>query len=343
MRPTGISATRAACSFVACSHCPHSAAPFLAALFLISPLGTATSVGADERAPDVETFYQRVDIQRRPRFAVQGVNVAQQIHYRILSTFEVHAADEKGNRKAVQTITDATLVEADPLSRLVFTESLAEMPGRKLTYTINRFAEVVSMQGHRNNTKVVNVGQPQSKGMLVSNVIDEDGWRELAQLTLFQPPQTGRSQRSFVRKTTHDWGSLGSWYGKTNFTGKADGRNRKRFRYQHQLEYIPPQENADQENGNKANDDLPFSIDSAEFRAYEAWGEIRYDSKHQRVTSVREVFHARGTVATSVLGIPSTIDVDEKQIFTISVTGQRLLKFDSASGREPNSAATNEN
>lgn len=283
----------------------------------------AASSMADQPDGPAETFYQRVDIQRSPQFAVQGVNVNQQIHYRILSSFQVYPPDERGRRKAVQTITDATLVEADPLSHAVFTQSLSEMQGRTFTFQVGKFSEVVSMEGHQDNTKSIEVKKPKSKGMLVSSVIDEDGWKELAQLTLFQPPQTGQTGRSFTRKTTHDWGALGSWYGKTNFTPSAESRNKQKFSYQHHLEYIPPNKEA-----GKMQDALPFEIESAKFRAYEAWGEIQYDTKHRRVTNVREVFHARGVIATSMLGIPSTVKVNEKQVFTIAVTGQRLLKVD---------------
>ncbi len=246
-----------------------------------------TPSAASEPDSPVESFYQQVDIERNPRFVVQGMNVNQMIHYQILSSFDVYRPDEKGNRKAVQVVSNATLVEADPLSQAVFAQSLAEMRGRRFTYAVDKFSEVVKMEGHQDNTKVVDVQQPKSKGMLVSSVIDEDGWRELAQLTLFQPPETGRSGRSFVRKTTHDWGSLGRWYGKTNFVGRAYGRDMKRFSYKHQLEYIAPDKDAA-----KANDPLPFQIDSATFRAYEAWGEIHYNEKDKRVNSVREVFHA---------------------------------------------------
>ncbi len=281
------------------------------------------SLAADQADAPVETFYQRVDIQRYPRFAVGNMNVRQEIHYQIDSSFDLLAADDQGNREAVQTILETTLVKADPLSRAVFTQSLAELTGRKYVFQLNQFSEVVSMAGHRDNTKAVNVQQPQAKGVLVSSVIDEDGWKELAQLTLFQPPQDARRSRSFVRQTRHDWGSLGSWYGKTNFAGRKFGRDAKRFNYQHQLEYIAPNNAAAQGNNN-----LPFQIDHARFRTQEARGEIHYDEKQQRVTSVREVFHAIGTVGTTMLGVPSTVHVEEKQLFTITVTGQRTLKVD---------------
>jgi hypothetical protein len=282
---------------------------------------------ADDTDPPVETFYQRVDIQRYPRFAVGSMNVRQEIHYQIDSSFELFPPDEQGEREAVQTILETTLVKADPLSRAVFTQSLAELTGRKYVYQLNKFSEVVSMTGHRDNTKTVKVQQPDSKGVLVSSVIDEDGWKELAQLTLFQPPPDARRSRSFVRKTTHDWGSLGSWYGKTNFAGRKFGRDARRFSYQHQLEYIAPN------NAAKANNNLPFQIDNARFRTQQARGEIHYHEKQQRVTNVREVFHALGTVGTTMLGVPATVNVEEKQMFTITVTGQRAMKANDDPGR----------
>ncbi len=305
---------------------------FYATLLLL--LSIVPSSAEEPDAP-VETFYQQVDIQRNPRFVVQGVNVNQMIHYQIFSSFDVYPPDQKGNRKAIQTIYDTKLVEADQLSQAVFQQSLAEMRGRKFTYQVDKFAELIKMEGHKDNTKVVDVQQPPSKGMLVSSVIDEDGWKELAQLTLFQPPDTGRPARSFVRKTTHDWGSLGSWYGATSFVGRSYGRSMKRFSYKHQLEYIAPDKDAA-----KANDPLPFQIDSAVFRLYEASGEIHYNEKDKRVESVREVFHARGSVSTTMLGVPTVVDVDEKQIFTIHVTGQRLLRI--KTGREQSSSTSDE-
>lgn len=294
-------------------------------LFVV--LAAAAALRADQPQQAVETFYQQVEIERQPRFSIQGVNVTQQIHYRIQSSFQVHPADKRGNRTAVQTISDAVLVAADPLSRAVFEQSLAAMPGQVFTYKLNKSWEVVSMEGHRENTTAVEVPQPDSsRGLLVSTVIDRDGWKELAQLTLFRPPQTGRPRRPFVRRTTHDWGSLGSWYGSTNFiAGKRVGE-RQRFSYQHNLEYIPPDGRDPKVTGGTGG--LPLEIQNAKFRLYDAKGEIEFDRKHGRVRSVREVFHAGGTVSTSVLGIPSIVELDETQTFKITVTGQRLLKVD---------------
>lgn len=283
---------------------------------------TASVLNAQDGQSPVETFYQNVDIQRSPSFSTGLMNVKQQIHYQLQSLFEVYPEDERGNRKVTQVVSDTRLLKADPLSQAVFTQSLADMKGQKFTYTINKFSEVVSMEGHEDKTKLVDVQQPKSKGVLVSSVIDEDGWKELAQLTLFQPPPDRRRARSFVRKTTHDWGNLGRWYGNTDFRQTGSRGSRKQYGYQHKLEYIPPDKDA------AAAGDLPFDVQKADFHAYQAQGTIQFNEKQNRVEMVREVFHARGNVATEMLGIASEVTVEEKQLFTITVTGQQTIKVD---------------
>jgi len=273
----------------------------------------------------VATFYQQIDIQRNPRFFLEGMQVDQQIHYQIVSAFELFAPDDQGDFKATQTINDAILVQADPLSQMVFTESLAKMKGRSINYKVNQFGEVISMEGHLDNTNAVAVNQPKSQGMLVSTVIDADGWKELAQLTLFHPPQAVPSKKPFVRQTSHDWGSLGSWYGQTHFSGHKVDKTRQRFTYRHQLEYFPPNKKGPNISA------LPFSIENAKFHLNNGTGDIQYDSKQQHVTAVRELFHAKGSVTTSILGAESNIEIEEQQIFTIEVAGfQKLTTSDSA-------------
>jgi hypothetical protein len=280
--------------------------------------GAATSAAQESEA---ETFYQRVEILRTPKFSLQGVLIQQQIRYRILSTFELHAPNERGNRRVVQTISETELLEADPLSRAAFASSLENLRGTSFTYEIDRFRKVVSMQGHQNNQQAIELAQPRSQGFLVSTVLNEDGWKELAQLTLFQPP-TGRSSQRFSRQATHDWGELGSWYGRTDFVQRREGRGRERYNFKHLLEYRPPDPTADGEPGQ-----LPFTVNAAKFRIYEAFGEIMYDANPQQVISVREVFHARGTIAANVLGVPTQVELDERQEFGIEVTRTRTLNI----------------
>jgi hypothetical protein len=292
------------------------------------PLDSKQSI--DSERP-IETFYQQVEILRQPQFSLQGMFIKQQIRYRIASTFELYEPDEKGTQRAVQTISETQLLEADPLSKVAFEQSLLEMRGHSFTYELDKFSRVLSIANTKDNTKTIELKKPKSTGMLMSTVIDEDGWKELAQLTLFQPPD-GRLSRQFSRKTTHDWGALGSWYGRTEFKGRTDRRTGQRFGYQHLLEYIPP----NPEDANKQGQ-LPFTITHANFRTYEAQGEIFYDSKNKRVTSVREVFHAKGSISADMLGAATNVDLEERQNFLIQITRQRTLNIPNKSAPETTS------
>ena len=289
----------------------------VATLLLLGYFHSGQAEEQDASVDIVETFYQEVDVRRSPRFVVQGVSVAQQIHYQIRSSFEVASPDKKGNFKAVQTVENATLLEADALSQAVFTQSLADLIGQKYSYQFDRNHEIIAMTGHESNTEIIEVKAPNSTGTLVSTVIDEDGWKELAQLTLFRPLDQRSPNDPFVRKAEHDWGSLGSWYGKTTFTRTGSQRAVTNYRYQHQLEYTKP-------NG---PGDLPFAIVDAKFQAYEAGGIIVFDAKAKHVHRVQERFQAKGTVETTMLGVAATIAIDEQQEFIINVVGyQRKTK-----------------
>ena len=140
--------------------------------------GIFSAVSSSEVTEEpTETFYQEIDIQRNPQFVVQGLNVVQQIHYQIMSSFQVFAPNDKGNRKAIQTVESTALLKADAISQTVFAKSLAEMKGQKYTYTMDEDGEITSVSGHQGNMKAVEVRQSDSKGMMMSSVIDEDGWK----------------------------------------------------------------------------------------------------------------------------------------------------------------------
>ncbi|MGB7329623.1 MAG: hypothetical protein WBD31_32415, partial [Rubripirellula sp.] len=78
---------------------------------------------------------------------------------------------------------------------------------------------------------------------------------------------------------------------------------------------------------------LPFSIENATFHLYQAHGEILFDTKRKWVTDVHETFHVKGTVATSMMGVDSTVRLEEQQIFAIKLTDRRDVKTLSAEKR----------
>ena len=157
----------------------------------------------------VEAFYQEVDIQCKPQFRIQGLPVEQNTHYRIRSYFRLYEPDAQGVYVATQEIREAELLKADPLSQSIFPAALAKLEGKTMTYTLDSFGAVMKFSGYENDPNPRDIKAPGLQGALITNVIDEDGWQELARLTLFRPPGDERRGTTFQFRTEHDWASVG--------------------------------------------------------------------------------------------------------------------------------------
>ena len=264
-----------------------------------------------------QTLYQEVIVWRRPTFIVSGITISQDLKYRVLSKLRIRKGED-GTRDVKQEIYETELQKADGLSRAMFAESLKKMQGETFSFTVNAKGEIVKFAGpkdNRKNIKVDGVGDIGGQGFLMSSVMDEDGWKELAQLCFLlpeKPIKTMRKGQRWERKFTHDWGSLGSWYGKTIYqhAGVKDGEHR--IDYVHRLTYVPPGKGKKQKKS-------PLQITSAAFKPIQAKGEVYFSAAQGRVVRAREWFHVRGVASITVLGQSTQVQVEEMQYFSIRV------------------------
>jgi hypothetical protein len=135
--------------------------------------------------------------------------------------------------------------------------------------------------------------------------MDEDGWKELAQLTFFVPrPEQG--SKSWKQLMMHNFGPLGSWYGETTFTPQATRKGIEQIGFVHQMEYRPPEKDA--------GGGLPFTIEKALLKPERAGGTIEFDTQANRVSSAQEAFLVRGALSVSLLGQAADVEVEEQQI-----------------------------
>jgi hypothetical protein len=153
------------------------------------------------------------------------------------------------------------------------------------------------------------------QGMFVSSAIDDDGWKEIAALSFFQPDKPPKYLGQWERPMKHDWGGLGSWAGKTayKYQGQADrGMNEDvhRIEYRHAMKYAPPGKDAPA---------LPFAVTDARFQPKEAAGEILFDARAGRVTSATEIFHVQGQLTVTLLGQGTTMGLEERQAFKVRI------------------------
>ena len=324
------------------------------AALLLPALWLSSLVSADEQG----TFFQKVAVSRNPKFLVSGVTMEQLLQYEIVSKLEVRPSQGAGALTVKQTIVSGRLIKADPLSQSSYAEALKKIAGTTLRYELNDSNEVISFRGGKASRTAIAIDKLSieklldNKGFMLTSLIDDDGWKELATLTFFQPtPQ----QRQWKTQFHHDWAPLGSWSGETTF---AVGRKRGKWQlygYQHDMKYRAPGEKkavAKRDEGggkgepgkgepgkgepgkSEVGDEkasatpgiggLPFSLKGADFTPLKSGGQIVYDTAKGRIESAEELFHVRGVVAATVLGQESRIQVEEKQMFKILLNDQNV-------------------
>jgi hypothetical protein len=226
----------------------------------------------------------------------------------MLSEIRVQPADDKGLRRIEQYVRDTKLLKADELSRGMFEQSLKDLIGWQFTFQVNRRGDILEWKGGppagRKTAKVERGGE---LGFMVTSVMDEDGWKEMAQLSFFVPEEQTAGSQTWVRKMTHDFGALGSWEGETHYTPQ-EGTNPLQIDYAHRMTYKPPA---------KGIGGLPFTITEANFKPEIAAGAFHYDKQAGRVIQVQERFLVKGAISTELLGQVAEIEMEEDQLITV--------------------------
>ncbi|MEX2175553.1 MAG: hypothetical protein WD872_14415 [Pirellulaceae bacterium] len=271
------------------------------------------------QTPSTTTLFQEVDIQRAPRFAILGTAIAQDLHYKLLSELTIGAADEAGSFAVDQVVRQTQLLKADELSRSMFEQSLAELKGWQFHYKLNARREIALWKSSPPTGKRAAPVKPLgAEGFLVTSVMDEDGWKELAQLSFIVPDLQSRNA-SWSRSLSHDFEPLGSWYGETRFTPQGVEHGVLRIDFVHEMVYTPPAKGKDK-------GALPFTIKEAKFRPEAAGGTIDYDTRAKRVQRAQEHFHVKGVLTAEVLGQEAGIEVEELQTIGVRLTEQNPWK-----------------
>ncbi|MHB8902812.1 MAG: hypothetical protein ACYC6Y_28975, partial [Thermoguttaceae bacterium] len=155
-------------------------------------------------------------------------------------------------------------------------------------------------------------GQP----LMMASLVDRDGWRELNQLTFFQPGRTLRVGDRWQCPLTHSWGPLGDWKGDAQYRYEGEEDGLDRTSYELKLLHRSPDAGAAAA--------LPFEPAGATFQTEKAGGIIFFDRNRGRVEEARETFHVRGSMAIEVLGQKVPLGIVEQQDFQLRIYENRL-------------------
>lgn len=268
---------------------------------LIEPLKLVWKLKADD------TFFQELVVTQKPTFKIQGIVVASLLQYRIVSRFTVKKVNDDGSRIVEQKIESAKLLLADDLTKSAIAGAVAQLPGTVYTLHLSPKMDVTKLEGKAARPMVAHLAG--GMGMQMTSLIDRDGWKELAQATFFQFDQPLKVKDRWSKSMTHNWGSLGSWSGRINYSYVGKQENLHRVAYGLQLKYQPP----------AAGAVGLMKINNANFQPQQAEGVLLFDAGRGKVVGAEERFRVRGFLNANLLGQNTQIEIDEDQHFQIRI------------------------
>lgn len=261
-----------------------------------------------------QTLYQLVEIRRVPTFSIQGLETKQSLHYQVVSQLTLERSGVPPTIKVAQTIEDTRLVAADDSSRESFGKALEGLKRQQYTYRLNHRGEVIEFTGHMETREAIPLDLASATGFQLTSVIDEDGWKELAELTFVAPPEGQKAGEPWKRQMTHDWGALGRWSGVTTFASQPPRENLSQIMFNREMKYTA---------AGTGSSGLPFQIKDASFELQRASGSIEFDMTARRVQRATEYFDVRGTVTAELAGVGIQIQLTEQQQIEIKLSEQR--------------------
>lgn len=283
----------------------------------VTPLGPPAPKKSVSELPAKDDFFQHLVISRVSRYRILDLDMGQNVQYAFVSRFHVKKKNDDGGMVVEQKVESARLSNADAALQERLNELLQKTKGATFTMTLDGRREVTRFEGGQEAIKVFTDANPLGgQRFLLWSFLDRDGWKELAQLSFFQPPSSVRRGERWDRSMTHSWGPLGNWSGKIYFqsTGKQAGLDR--FDYLLHLVYKPPSKGGG----------LPFEIGKSQFQIETARGAIAYQPSRKRVAAAEERFHVRGLLTLSFLGVESTVQMDEMQLFQLRILDKNPLE-----------------
>jgi hypothetical protein len=270
--------------------------------------------------PDLQPgdeFFQHLVISRVSRYRILDQNMGQNVQYILVSRFRTKKKSDDGSLVVEQKVEGVSLSNADPALQERLNKLLQKTKGATFTMTLNARREVTKFEGGQEAIEVFADGNPLGgQSFLLWSFLDRDGWKELAQLSFFQPPRSLRRGERWDRDMTHSWGLLGSWSGKIHYQSSGKQSGFDRYDYLLDLAYKAPGKGGG----------LPFEIGQSRFQIETGRGVIAYQPSRGRIAAAEERFRVRGLLTVSLLGAESTVQMDEMQLFQLRIVDKNPLE-----------------
>jgi hypothetical protein len=258
-----------------------------------------------------DRFFQELVVGRVSGYHVLDTDLKQDTQYAFVSSFTLGKRAADGSRDVRQRVEAVRLASADPALQARLNTLLQKTRGATFTMTLDPRQGITRFAGDKEALQVFAGTDPLgNQSFLLWSFLDQDGWRELAQLTFFRPERPTPGDGKWSRKVAHSWGPLGSWAGQAEYAAAGRKAGLEYYQYRLDLAYQPP---------GKGGGDLPFAVGKADFRIQGAGGTIGLDPLRRRVAAAEERFHVRGLLAITSLGVTVPLEMEEVQVFQLRV------------------------
>jgi hypothetical protein len=259
-----------------------------------------------------DTFTQEVVVTRLSAYRILGADVGQNVQYAFVSRLTIEKVLEDGGLIVKQKVQEARFSDGDPAMRELLNDALKQTQDSNFEITLDAGGRVTRFKGAKEPISVFGKNNPLAgRSFLVWSFLDEDAWRELAQVTFFHPDGPLRAGEKWTRSFHHSWGPLGKWEGQTTYVAAGKQAGRERITYGHEMAYLPPR---------GADGEWPFQVKKAEFKPLATGGTILFDAGKDKVAAAEETFRVRGIVLVVVGDIEAPVEMDETQIFRLRIT-----------------------
>ena len=257
-----------------------------------------------------DEVFQLVTVSKKPTFKVQGLPFESKIRYKLLSRLTMRVSPFDNSLTIKQKVETTKLEEADELSEALLAKMLKDLTGKTITIRIDSQGDVTRIEGVPEPQAAAIGNNLDVRGVVLSSLIDRDGWKELAKATLFTPPEPLTKDAAWEEPVSHGWGPLGGWQGRSAYKSAEESEGLQTFSYVLHLRYQPP---------DRQDHTLPFKIADPMFRTKKAQGTLKFDLHKGRLSSMEETFHVAGQMTIQIAGQNLPLVLEEEQQFQLEL------------------------
>ncbi len=280
--------------------------PIVARTWKIEPVNLAGQALLEWKLKEGDRFFQQLRVVQKPAYNIQGIPFTTLVEYVVVSSFKVEKAGPKG-LEIQQKVEGARLLQADSLTQTLLAPAVLKLPGTTFTIHLDDKMDVKKFETAGLPGAALAQG---AMGLQLASLLDQDGWKEMARTTFFQPNRPLKAGAKWSQPMTHNWGPLGSWNGKIHYAYAGGKGPLHQFAYGLELSYQAPK-------GEGGLGMMRFA--NAAFQARQAGGAIVFDADKGKVIEARERFLVRGRLSLLLLGQNTPVAIEEDQVFHVRI------------------------